>query len=137
MVVVGYVATFATAADNLSKFTGLQIAVGVLFGIAYLILGMFDNELLGRFSESTSNIIYFSVQCLLVLGIGMLLGPGGNWLIGLPLAGIAVERLSSRWRWLVYGAVIVVIVLPIGFYSTWRTALMNGGIMMTAVFFVE
>ena len=136
MVVIGYVATFATAADSLSSFTGLQIAMGVLFGIAYLILGMFDNEILGRFPETTRNSIYFVIQCLFVLGIGMLLGPGGNWLIGLPLAGIAVERLSPRWRWLVYGAVIVVIVLPIGFYSDWGTALMNGGIMMTAVFFV-
>jgi len=136
MVVVGYIATFATAADSLSSFTGFQIAVGVLFGITYLILGMFDNEILGRFPESTRSIVYFTVQCLLVFGIGMLLGPGGNWLIGLPLAGIAVERLSPRWRWLVYVAVIVVIVLPIGFYSTWGTALMNGGIMMTAVFFV-
>jgi len=92
MVVVGYIATFVSAADSLANFTGLQIAVGVLFGIAYLILGMFDNELLGNFPDNVRNIIYFVVQCSLVFGIGMLLGPGGNWLIGLPLTGIAVER---------------------------------------------
>jgi len=136
MVVVGYIATFATAADSLASFTGLQIAVGVLFGIAYLILGMFDNEILGRFAESTRNIIYFVVQCSLVFGIGMLLGPGGSWLIGLPLAGIAVERLSPRWRWVIYVTVLLVIVLPIRFYATWGDALMNGGIITTAIFFV-
>ena len=136
MVVVGYIATFATAADSLSGFTGLQIAVGVILGIAYLILGMFDNELLGRFTDNIRNIIYFVVQCMLVFGIGMLLGPGGNWLIGLPLAGIAVERLSPRWRWVIYVTILLVVVLPIGFYATWDQALMNGGFVTPAIFFV-
>jgi len=136
MVVVGYIATFATAADSLSRFTGLQIAVGVLFGIVYLILGMFDNELLGSFPDNARNIIYFVVQCSLVFGIGMLLGPGGNWLIGLPLAGIAVERLSPRWRWVVYVTILFIVVLPIGFYATWDQALMNGGFVTPAIFFV-
>jgi len=136
MVVVGYIATFVSAADSLANFTGLQIAVGVLFGIAYLILGMFDNELLGNFPDNVRNIIYFVIQCSLVFGIGMLLGPGGNWLIGLPLTGIAVERLSPRWRWVIYVTVLLVIVLPIGFYSTWDQALMNGGFITPAIFFV-
>lgn len=136
MVVVGYIATFATAADSLANFTAFQIVVGVLFGIAYLVLGMFDNELLGSFTDNVRNIIYFVLQCSLVFGIGMLLGPGGNWLIGLPLVGIAVERLSPRSRWVIYVIVLLVIVLPIGFYSTWGTALMNGGIITTAIFFV-
>ena len=136
MVVVGYIATFAAAADSLASFTALQIAAGVIFGIAYLILGMFDNELLGRFTDNVRNIVYFVIQCLLVFGIGMLLGPGGNWLIGLPLAGVAVERLSPRWRWVVYVAVLLVVILPIAYYSTWGEALMNGGIITTAIFFV-
>ena len=136
MVVVGYIATFATAADSLSNFTGIQVAVGVLFGIVYLILGMFDNELLDRFTDNVRNIIYFVVQCSLVFGIGVLLGPGGNWLIGLPLAGIAVERLSQRWRWVVYVTILLAVILPIGFYSTWDQALMNGGYIIPAIFFV-
>ena len=136
MVVVGYIATFATAAAGNTRFTTLQIIVGVILGIAYLILGMFDNELLGKFSDTTRNILYFGIQCTLVFSIGLLLGPGGNWLMGLPLAGIAVDRLSPRWRWIIYIAVLLVVVLPIGFYSTWGTALMNGGIISAAIFFV-
>ena len=136
MVVVGYIATFATAAGGGEEFSALQVAVGVLFGIVYLILGIFDAELLGRVIENVRNVIFFSVQGALVLGIGLLLGPGGSWLIGLPLVGIAVERLSPRWRWAVYVLVLAVIIIPIGIHSTWGTALMNGGIISTAIFFV-
>jgi len=136
MVVVGYIATFATAANGSTNFTALQVVVGIIFGIIYLIVGMFDGELLGHFAANVRNIIFFGIQCSLVLGIGMLLCPGGSWLIGLPLAGIAVERLSPRWRWVVYVTVLLVVVLPIGFYSTWGEALMNGGIITTAIFFV-
>ena len=62
----------------------------------------------------------------IVFGIGWTLGPGGNWLIGMPLASIAVDRLSPRWRWLVYLGLLAAIVLPILHYSTWEVALMNG-----------
>jgi len=136
MVVVGYLATFATAAGGGEHFSALQVAVGVVFGIVYLSLGIFDAELLGRFTENVRSIIFFCIQSALVLGIGLLLGPGGSWLIGLPLVGIAVERLSPHWRWAVYVSVLAVIVIPIGFYSTWGTALLNGGIISTAIFFV-
>ena len=136
MVVVGYISTFASAADSLSSFTATQIIVGVVLGIVYLILGMFDAEILGRLSANSRNIVFFTVQSLLVLGIGLLLGPGGSWLIGLPLVGLAVERLSPRGRWVIYITVLLVIILPIGYYSTWGTALLNGGIISTAIFFV-
>ena len=136
MVVVGYIATFASAAGDSTGFTALQVMLGVLCGICYLILGMFDAELLGRFTENIRNLVFFGIQSLLVLGIGMLLGPGGSWLIGLPLVGFAVDRLSPRWRWVVYAAVLGVVILPIGYYSTWKTALLNGGIISTAIFFV-
>ena len=136
MVVVGYIATFASASDRLSSFTAAQIVVGVVLGIVYLILGLFDTEILGRLPGNIRNILFFSIQSLLVLGIGLLLGPGGSWLIGLPLVGFAVERLSPRGRWVVYIAVLLVVILPIGYYSTWGTALLNGGIISTAIFFV-
>ena len=123
LVVVGYIVTFITAARSGFQFTALQIVIGVFLGAGYLILGLFDTELLRHFPENTRHIIFFSVQCALVLGIGMMLGPGGNWLIGLPMVSVAVERLLPRWRWLVYLGVLAAIVLPILYYSTWEFAL--------------
>jgi signal transduction histidine kinase len=78
----------------------------------------------------------------MVLGIGLVLGPGGNWLIGVPLAAFAVERLTPRRRWPVYAALIATFVLPIGLRqaTTWTNALINvlinAAISGSAVFFV-
>lgn len=136
LVVVGYIVTFVTASRSGFQFTALQIVVGVALGAAYLVLALFDEELLQRFSENTRHVIYFSVQCALVLGIGLTLGPGGNWLIGLPMVSVAVERLSPRARWPVYLGVLAAIILPILYYSTVETALMNALIDSTAILFV-
>jgi signal transduction histidine kinase len=136
LVVAGYIVTFINAATGIAQYSAAQIVIGVLFGVVYLILGMFDVELLRRFPEKTQNIIYFFVQCMLTLGIGWVLGPGGNWLIGLPLASVAVERLSPRWRWPVYLGILAAVVLPILRYSTWDTALMNVLLISPAIFFV-
>jgi len=136
MVVVGYLLTFVTAAGGNDAYSALQVVFGVVFGILYLVMGMFDTELLARFHGKIRVVIYFIIQCSLVLGIGLLLGPGGTWLIGLPLAGIAVERLSPRWRWIVYASVLLVIILPIAYHATLGDALMNAAIISTAIFFV-
>ena len=136
LVVAGYIVTFINAARGIALYSAAQIVIGVLFGVVYLVMGMFDTELLRRFPAASKQIIYFSVQCLLTLGIGWMLGPGGNWLIGLPLAGIAVERLSPRWRWSVYLGILLAVVLPILHYSTWDTALMNALLIAPGIFFV-
>lgn len=65
-----------------------------------------------------------------------MLGPGGTWLIGIPLASVAVERLTSFWRWPVYAGLLGAIVLPILRYSTLETAWMNTIIISTGIFFV-
>lgn len=135
LVVVGYIITFITASAGQAEFTAIQIVVGILFGVGYLILGLFDVELLKRFSPNTGNVIYFSVQIALVFGIGMTLGPGGNWLMGLPLASVAVERLPPRWRWPVYLGIVASFVLPIMRYSTLEAALMNGLIISVGLLF--
>lgn len=136
LVVVGYIVTFIVASPSGFQFTALQIVIGVSLGAVYLILALFDSEILQRFPENTRNIIFFSVQCALVLGMGFTLGPGGNWLIGLPMVGVAVERLSPRGRWPVYLGMLAAFVLPILYYSTWETALMNALIDSTAILFV-
>lgn len=136
LVVVGYIVTFIVASRSGFQFTTLQIVIGVSLGAAYLILALFDAELLRRFPENTQQVIFFSVQCALVLGIGITLGPGGNWLIGLPMVSVAVERLSPRARWLVYLGILTAIILPILYYSTLEYALMNALIDSTAILFV-
>jgi len=136
MVVIGYILTFITASGGGVQYSALRIIIGILFGIGYLALGLFDTELLQRFSSNTHNLIYFSVQCALVLGIGLALGPGGNWLIGLPLASLAVERLSPPWRWPVYLSIPLTVALPILYYSTWETALMNVLLISSGILFV-
>lgn len=70
LVVAGYILTFFTAASGTAHFSALQIVVGVLFGVVYIILGMFDIEILRRFPANARNAIYFSVAIALVFGIG-------------------------------------------------------------------
>jgi signal transduction histidine kinase len=135
LVVVGYIATFITSARGNTEFSAFQIVAGILFGVVYLAIAMFDTELLHRFTWGTRNIVYFSIQIALVFGIGWMLGPGGNWLIGLPLASIAVDRLPPRGRWLVYLGIVASFVLPILRYSTWDAALMNGLVISAGIFF--
>lgn len=135
LVVVGYILTFMIAANGAEPMSALQIVVGVLFGAGYLIMAMFDTELLQRFAPGTRHLIYFSVQIALVFGIGWTLGPGGNWLMSLPLATVAVDRLSPRWRWPVYLGIVASFVLPIMRYSTLETALMNGLVISVGIFF--
>lgn len=137
MVVIGFIVTFAVSSSSDEVYTAQRLITGISFGIMYLILGVFDSEILRRFSVNTRNAVFFSIQISLVFGIGWTLGPGGHWLMGLPLAGMAVNRLSPRWRWLVYAALIATVILPIGLrYSTWETAFLNGFIISTAIFFV-
>lgn len=136
LVVVGYIVTFIVASRSGFQFTALQIVIGVSLGAVYLVLALFDSEILRHFPDQTRNAIFFSVQCVLVLGMGLTLGPGGNWLIGLPMVGVAVERLSPRARWLVYVGMLAAIVLPILYYSTLEFALLNALIDSTAIFFV-
>ncbi|MBI3151436.1 MAG: hypothetical protein HYZ21_04845 [Chloroflexi bacterium] len=137
MVVIGYLVTFLTASRDDVQFSSSRLFAGIAFGVIYLILGVFDTEILWRFSINTRNALFFSIQIALVFGIGWTLGPGGHWLIGLPLVGIAVDRLQPRWRWLVYITLIATVILPIGLrYSTWEVALTNGFIISTAIFFV-
>lgn len=135
LVVVGYIATFITSARGNKEYSAFELVTGILFGVAYLVLALFDTELLRRFTGNTRHFVYFSTQIALVFGIGWMLGPGGNWLMSIPLAPIALERLSPRGRWPVYAGIVASFVLPILRYSTWDTALVNGLIISVGIFF--
>ena len=136
VVVVGYIITFVVASNGETSYSIPQLVLGILFGIIYLILGFFETEILGRFRPDLENFLFFSIQITMVLGIGWMLGPGGNWLIGLPLVPIAVASLPAHSRWFVYAGLLAAVVLPILHYSTWDIALMNALVISTAIFFV-
>jgi len=136
LVAVSYILTFITDVRGDTHFSVLQIGLGVLFGVFYLILSMFDAEILRPFPANTRLAFYFSILIALVFGIGWMLGPGGTWLIGIPLAVPAVERLSPRWRWPVYAGVLAAIVLPILRYSNLETALMDATVFSVGILFL-
>ena len=137
VVVVGYIITFTVSSQGGMQYSVLQLLLGIAFGVIYLTLGFFETEILRRFSHNARNALFFPVQVVMVFGIGWMLGPGGNWLIGLPLASIGVQRLPARSRWFVYAGLLAAIVLPIARYSTWDTAFMNAFIISAAIFFVD
>lgn len=136
VVVIGYIVTFILASRGNLKYSAGELILGIVLGAIYLIVGFFDRELFRRIPELTQNVLFFSIEIAAVFGIGWTLGPGGSWLIGIPLAGIAVERLPAGRRWPLYLGLLGAIVLPILRYSTWDIALVNGFIISTAILFV-
>jgi signal transduction histidine kinase len=138
MVVVGYIITFVfISSQEGRRLTPQELFWGITFGVVYLLLGLNTDLLFDRLPVGWAAALFFSVQCSLVFGIGIVLGTGGTWLVGVPLAGFAVEGLAPRWRWLVYVALIAVLILPIGLrHATWISALINSATVSAAVFFV-
>ncbi|MCZ7672705.1 MAG: hypothetical protein M5U34_39105 [Chloroflexi bacterium] len=73
----------------------------------------------GPFSFKVGEDGVFVIEIGLVYLVHWLIGPGGIWLVSLPLVVLAVEHLSGGWRWLVYGAVLGGMILPLG-RSLWH-----------------
>ena len=138
MVVAGYVITFALlSAQDGPELTPQALLLGIALGLVYLLLGLYPRLILDRFPAGWAEALFFSVQCCLLLGIAFVLGTNGSWLIGLPLAVFAVEMLAPRQRWLVYGALIAIVILPTGLREgNWLEALLDGVMASAAIFFV-
>jgi signal transduction histidine kinase len=138
MVIAGYIVTIVLVSiQDGRRLTNQELLWGISFGVIYLLLGLNAHVIFDRLPGGWGAALFFSVQCCLVFGIGILLGTSGNWLIGVPLAAFAVERLAPRWRWAVYVALIAVLILPIGLrHATWTSALFSTITVSAAVFFV-
>jgi signal transduction histidine kinase len=138
MVVLGHIISFAvTSGQSGRTLTPQQLVLGISFGIVYLLLGLNEHVFHERLPARRAAALFFSVQCGLLFGIGCTLGTGGLWLIGVPLVGFAVERLTPRQRWLVYAALIATVILPRALRTgDWINPLFDGAIASTAVFFV-
>ena len=138
MVVVGYFVTFVTmSGQERSNLTAQKLILGISFGVIYLLLALYSRALSARVPAGWAELLFFSVEISLLLGIALLLGTGGLFLLVAPLAAFAVETLASRQRWLVYGALFAVVVLSMGLRSgSWITGLINGVTVGTVIFFV-
>ncbi len=138
MVIVGYIVTFAfISGEDGRKLTTAELFWGISFGVIYLFLGLYPQVIYDRLQATWANALFFSVECSLVFGIGVVLGTGGNWLIGIPLVGFAVEMLSGRQRWAVYIALLVALILPMRLRNaTWMSSLVNSATVGTAILFV-
>ena len=137
MVVAGYVVTFAFIAVQERTPTTAELFWGILFGIVYTLLGLYNRLIFDRIPPGWADLLFFSVQLALVFGIGQVLGVVGNLLIGLPLVAFAVERLKPWPRLPVYVGLTAAVVAPIGLrFSPWSEALVNGLAAITAILFV-
>jgi signal transduction histidine kinase len=138
MVIIGYIVTlFMRSSQGGGELTLQELIFGIAFGVIYLLLGLNAHWIYDRLPDRWASVLFFSVQCVLIFGIGLMLGTGGNWLVGIPLAGFAVEMLEPRQRWAVYFALIAALILPIGLRNgSWMGALINSVTIGTAVFFV-
>ena len=138
MVVVGYIVTFLSmSSQERSNLTAQQLVLGLSLGAIYLLLALYSHLLFDRVPAGWAEVLFFSVECSLILGIGLVLGTAGLWLFMVPLAAFAVERLAPRQRWLVYGTLFAIVVLPIGLRTgIWINALINGVTVGTAILFV-
>jgi signal transduction histidine kinase len=138
IVVIGYIITFFFIfAQDGRRLTLEELFLGITFGVIYLYLGLNDSVIYDRLPVDWANVIFFSVQCFLILGIGLVLVAEVTWLIGAPLVGFAVERLTPRKRWPVYVALVACMVLPLGLrHSNWNSALLSSVTASAAVFFV-
>lgn len=138
MAIIGYVVTFILISSNAGRMlTTAEIFWGIGFGVVYLLLGLNPDVLYDRLPVAWADALFFTVECALVLGIGLVLGTGGTWLIGIPLVGFAVERLPPRKHWAVCAALLAALILPIGLrHATWKSALINSVTIGTAILFV-
>ncbi len=136
MVVVSYFITFTIASGSHVQYKLPGLILGIVMGAVYAILGVFEVEILGPLGPRLRGPVFFTVQIALVLGVGWMLGPGGNWFMGLPLAGMAMYNLRPRWRWPVYGGVLAAGLIPIiREHPSWQVILMNAMIITAAILF--
>jgi signal transduction histidine kinase len=138
MVIVGYVVNFIfISVQDGRRLTPAELFWGISFGVVYLLLGLKANVIFDRLPAGWAEAGFFSVQCALLLGIGLVLTTEGTWLIGVPLVGFAVEQLAPRQRWAVYVALCASLVLPLGLrHSNWASTLLSSVTVGTAIVFV-
>lgn len=137
VVIVGYSVGVANTIPRVAteELLLLLLITGTLT-LAYLYLGLRDEAYFERYPTPAGTGAYFAIQLSLVFAVQFLLEPGGSWLMSLPMAGTAVERLESRWRWPVYLSILAGMALPFAVRYTWEDALFFTLTFSPAILFV-
>jgi signal transduction histidine kinase len=138
VVIIGYAVTFL-GAFSFGGFQGtaVETILSIILGIAYLLFIIFDQIYFQRFSSRWGTAVYFIIQISLIYAIHWLIGPGGIWLVSLPLVSQAVEYLSGIWRWVVYAAILFGLMVPLIFrYDEVESAIYFAISVAPAILFV-
>lgn len=138
VVIIGYSVTFL-GAFSVQGFQAAwwETAVALFCGVLYVFLAWYDHAFLRWFPSRWGVPFYFVIQLSLIYAIYWLIGPGGIWLVSLPLAGLAVDHLSPLWRWPVYLAILGGMFVPLGLrYNQWESAFFFAISVSPAIFFV-
>lgn len=138
VVVIGYLVTFLGAFSSEGYGGTLQETILAIFlGAVYTWLCISVDAFYLRVQSRWANLLYFGLQISLIFAIHWLIGPGGIWLVSLPLAAMAVERLTPLWRWPVYLAILAGMFVSIGLrYNQWESATFFAVSVSPAIFFV-
>ncbi len=138
MVIFGFVVNLILiAGQDGRRLTPGELYAGIACGLIYLLLGLNIQWFFDHLPKGWAAGLFFTIECALVFSIGLVIGTGGTWLVGIPLAAFAVESLEPRWRGGLYLGLVAALVLPIGLrHGTWLGALINTASNGAAVFFV-
>ena len=117
--------------------TAVETILSIILGIIYLLLFIFDHVYFERFPTKWGTAVYFIIQVAIIYAIHWLIGPGGIWLVSLPLAAQAVEHLSGLWRWVIYLVVLFGLMIPLIFrYDQGESAIYFAISVSPAILFV-
>lgn len=138
VVVIGYLVTFLGAfSSDGYQGTLSETVLALLLGVVYVLLEWYDEAYFHRLPSPGGKALYFGVQIGLIYAIQWLIGPGGVWLVSLPLAATAVYWLSPLWRWPVYAAILFGMFVSLGLrYGYWESAVFFAISVSPAIFFV-
>ncbi len=132
VVLAGYAVWFT---GSTFRFDLTNLVLMSMLGLVYLALGTWGEQYIDRFSLVWTRPAYFIIQLALVGVINFLSG-GNVWLILLPLASQAVERLPSPWSFIVAMAVWVLQVAPFVVLNGWENFSPFAMPLLAAVVFV-
>jgi signal transduction histidine kinase len=142
VILAAYVGTFAIANIQGYSYPSWRIITGLLLGALYLYLEVRDEEYFHRFPSPPGTALYFVIQLAIALTVQIILLSGLIWLMWLPLAVQAVERLSGPWRWIVAAVPLAGYLLAIGLNSSeeaevWLNLLVVGPAVLFVAVFTE